>query len=119
MKKPKRWTLDIVLDGLGGEGLVLAVQKVKLTKHVRVVGRHVADVNDDDAKLETRAELEMTMLAAVAPLELEQIDLAKLSCNYLVLGHHSRAVCAHTRQARIRICRICSCSYLEFFKFFS
>lgn len=57
MKKPKRWTLDIVLDGLGREGLVLAVQKVKLTKHVRIVGRHVADVNDYDAKLKTRAEL--------------------------------------------------------------
>lgn len=53
------------------------------------------------------------MLAAVAPLELEQIDLAQLSRNYLVLGHHSsHAVCAHTRQARIR-----SCSYFNSFFF--
>lgn len=84
MKKAERRIFRVVLDGLGGKGLIFAVQKIELTKHVRVIGRHVTDVNDDDAKFEASAQFEMT-------LQLARVHLIQLTSDDFVLERRRTA----------------------------
>jgi hypothetical protein len=52
VKEAEGRTFARVLDGLRGEGLVGAMQKVELTKNVRKVRRDAGYLDDDYAKLE-------------------------------------------------------------------
>ena len=66
MCKAEWRTLAAVVDGLGGEGLVVAVHEVELAEDVRVVGLDAGYLDYNDAKLELRAELEMAQVVHLA-----------------------------------------------------